>query len=208
MVSEQELDFESEYRENVLIDDIRRSCSDGIIIWVCGSGSSPDGGMASYNALLEKKGMYLSCSGDREGYTANQIMITGLQDAAGHIRVSSKVYVVCAAALGFAKAFRGKGCNGVLLQQFLQILSDKQCKLTEVVFCGGGSDIREYILVHGQGTEAQREWFAKKKEEKKEYVSAWKEKVYRECLTKVLAVLCEEGIEEPVLLKVRNIRPE
>ena len=56
MICAEEIGYEYEMEENTSIERIRNRHSDGIILWIKGSGRSPEGKSGKYRCVLEYKG--------------------------------------------------------------------------------------------------------------------------------------------------------
>ena len=53
MITKEQIGYELEIEENVSIDDIRKAHPTDFLIWLAGSGQSPNGNRASYRYLVE-----------------------------------------------------------------------------------------------------------------------------------------------------------
>ena len=130
----------------VLIEEIKKDCEDGIIIWLSASGGSfNSGASSSYTCGLEYKGKKEIITASTDSHTANQSMILGAIDCAKRIQKSYRIYLVSATQLGFISGFKGKGINAALIQRFVEVIEEKGCQMTEVVYLNGAKYIKEYL---------------------------------------------------------------
>lgn len=53
MITKEQIGYELEIEENVSVDDIRKAHPTDFLIWLSGSGQSPNGNRASYRYLVE-----------------------------------------------------------------------------------------------------------------------------------------------------------
>lgn len=204
----EEIGFDGETRENIGVEDIRKEYADGIIIWLSGSGTSPEGKPGAYRCALDYRGHVKYLEKKLPGVTANQAMIRGAIDALECINKPSRIFLVTPTALGFASGFKGKGPNAALIQQLCESISLKDCCLTEVQFINGADAIKRFVY-SCQPSKAQMELLEKKQEEKRQYQgNYYKEKYYEECLTKVVQVLTERGVEQEIIDEVKGIERE
>ena len=56
MILPEEIGYECEIQENISIDELRKDYKESIIIWLNGSGTSPDGKSGAYRCVLDYKG--------------------------------------------------------------------------------------------------------------------------------------------------------
>lgn len=75
MILPEEIGYECEIQENVSAEDIKQVYDDGIIIWLNGSGTSPEGKPGAYRCVLYYKGHAKFLEKELAGATANQVMI-------------------------------------------------------------------------------------------------------------------------------------
>ena len=210
MILAEEISFESEIQENICVEDIRKEYSEGIIIWLNGSGTSPDGKSGSYRCVLDYRGHVKFMERQLPGATANQTMIIGAIDAIQCINKPLRVYLISPAALGFVNGFKGKGPNGSLIQQLCECIKEKDCQLTEVQFINGGNEIKKFIYSCNPDKAKMSEYEKQQNEKQKSkemYREKYKESIYNECLLKVIQVLTENGVDNSLIEMIREIRP-
>lgn len=187
--------YEKDVYHKVSPSYIKRKYDDGILIWVSGSGGPP----AKYRVVLEYQGHTRYLEGAVGQRSANQAMILGALEAVKQIKRPDQIYLVCPTELGFLTGLKGKGPNAALIQELLEEIAERGCRLTEVYNKGGGEAIKEYVWsVNPDKGPAP----VNKK------VNFWKERNYHECLGKVVQVLQECGVDEEIIEKVRAIRVE
>lgn len=210
MISAEEIGYGSEIQENISVEAIREEYTDGIIIWLNGSGTSPDGKPGSYRCVLDYKGHVKFMQKQLPGATANQTMITGAIEAIQCVNKPLRVYLIAPTALGFVSGFKGKGPNGYLIQQLCECIKEKGCQLTEVQFINGGEAIKKFVFsCNPDKTDltAYEKGKADKQKEKKAYNERYKEIVYNECLSKVIQVLMKNGVDNSLIEVIREITP-
>lgn len=203
MVSAAEIGYEVEIQENVSIDDIRKEYTNGVIVWINGSGKSPDGKAGSYRCVLDYMGHVKYLEKQLPDATANQAMITGAIDAVQCVNKPLRLYLVSPTALGFVNGLKGKGPNGALIQQLCEIVKERNCKLTEVQFSGGSDAVKKFIYSCNPD-KSQIDELERKQEKKK---NRYKKMLYDECLSKVVQILQENDVEKAVIEAIMNIRP-
>ena len=203
MISPEEIGYECEIQENISIEELREEYKDSIIIWLNGSGASPDGKPGAYRCVLDYKGHTKYINNQVPNGTANQSMLTGAIEAVGHVTKPLRIYLISPTALGFVNGFKGKGPNGALVQQLCEIIKEKACFLTEVQYINGGAAIKKFVYDCNPNKE-EVEQYQKKQEEK---ASWYKEKIYKECLLKVEKLLISRGIDNRIIDEIRGIRP-
>ncbi|MBE5869779.1 MAG: hypothetical protein E7294_00740 [Lachnospiraceae bacterium] len=194
MVTQEKIGYEIELQENISIDSLREQYQNGIIIWLTGSGPSPDRKSGCYRLVLDFAGHTKYMEKELPGKTANQTMILGAIDAVECVNKPFRLYIVSATALGFAGAFRGKGVNSSLLQELLFLIEQKACYLTEVQFYNGADLIKQFIRSCNPNKTTVK---------KKDY----KQLIYEECLGKVERLLVQENVSREVIDRIRNIKP-
>lgn len=207
MILAEEIGYECEIQENISIEDIRKEYAEGIIIWLNGSGSSPDGKSGSYRCVLDYRGHVKFMERQLPGATANQTMITGAIDAIQCVNKPLRVYLIAPTALGFVNGFKGKGPNGSLIQQLCESIKEKGCQLTEVQFVNGGDAIKKFVYLCNPDKSGLHA-YEKQREEKQKAKKSYKEIVYNECLSKVIQVLAKNGVDNSLIEAIREIRPE
>ena len=195
MVSAAEIGYEVEIQENVSIDDIRKEYTNGIIVWINGSGKSPDRKAGSYRCVLDYMGHVKYLEKQLPDATANQAMITGVIDAVQCVNKPVRLYLVSPTALGFVIGLKGKGSNGALIQQLCEVVKERNCQLTEVQFLGG-SDVVKKFIYSCNPDKSQIDKLERQQEKKK---SQYKEILYDECLSKVVQILQENDVEKTVI---------
>ena len=204
MICAEEIGYEYEIQENTSIDKIRNEYRDGVILWINGSGKSPEGKMAKYRCVLDYKGHTKYIEKELPGSTANQAMLIGAIEAMECVTKQVRIFLVVPTQLGFVKCFKGKGVNADLAQEFCKIIKTKNCQFTEVQYYGGANEIKKFVCTCNPDKSAMEE-HEKKQEEKKQYISQYKAKIYEECLGKVLQVLTSYGAESSLLDEVMKI---
>ena len=207
MVYAEEIGYEYEMQENTSIDRIRNGYRDGIILWIKGSGRSPEGKPGKYRCVLEYKGHTKYIEKELPDATANQAMLLGAADAMECVNKPSRIFLVTPTQLGFVSGFKGKGVNADLVQELGKIIKAKQCQLTEVHYYNGADEIKKFVYSCNPDKTALSH-LEKKQEEKKQYINAYKAKIYEECLEKVVRVLTSYGVANSLLDEVRNIGKE
>lgn len=203
MVSAAEIGYEVEIQENVSIDDIRKEYTNGIIVWINGSGKSPDGKAGSYRCVLDYMGHVKYLEKQLPDATANQAMITGAIDAVQCVNKPLRLYLVSPTALGFVNGLKGKGSNGELIQQFCEVVKERNCQLTEVQFSGGSDEVKKFIYSCNPD-KSQIDELERQQEKKK---NRYKEMIYDECLSKVVQILRENGVDKTIIEVIRDVRP-
>ena len=207
MITKEQIGYELEIEENVSVDDIRKAHPTDFLIWLSGSGQSPNGNRASYRYLVEMGKNVKFVKGEVSDATANQAFIYGIIDAVSRLTKPMRVFAISPTTLGFERAFKGKGVNCGLLQQLFEILAEKQCTITEVRFESGA----EAIKIHIYNNSGDAKLIQEKKEQdsrQKEYKYNYKATVYQECLSKVSSVLATHGISEEIINEVMQIQSE
>lgn len=207
MISAEEIGYDYEIQENTSIDRIRKKYSDGIILWLKGSGRSPEGKPGKYRCVLEYKGYTKYMEKELPEVTANQSMLLGAIDAMECVNKPSRIYLVTPIPLGFISGFKGKGVNADLVQELCKVVKAKHCQLTEVQYYSGADKIKKFVYSCNPDKTAMAH-LEKKQEEKKQYISQYKAKIYEECLEKVIQVLTRYGVANSLLDEVRNIGKE
>lgn len=203
MVSAEEIGYENEIQENISIEDMRKEYANGIIIWVNGSGMSPDGKPGSYRCVLDYMGHVKYMEKQLPDATANQSMIMGAIDAVQCVNKPIRLYLVSPTALGFVNGFKGKGPNGALIQQLCEAIKARKCQLTEVQFMNSGDAIRKFIYACNPD-KSKTDALERQHEKKK---NRYKEVIYDECLTKVVQILRGNNVDKTVIEAVENIKP-
>ena len=207
MICAEEIGYEYEIQENTSIDRIRNEYRDGVILWINGSGKSPEGKLAKYRCVLDYKGHTKYIEKALPGATTNQAMLTGAIEAMECVNKQVRIFLVAPTQLGFVKCFKGKGVNADLAQEFCEMVKTKNCQFTEVQFYGGADKIKKFVYACNPDKSA-REDEEKKQEIKKKYKSQYEVKIYKECLEKVLQVLTSYGVESSLLDEVMKIEKE
>ncbi len=203
MVLAEEIGYECEIQENMSIDDIRNAYKDGIIIWINGSGTSPDGKSAKYRYVLDYLGQVKYLEKELPETTVNQAMIRGAIDAVKCVNKPCRIYLVTPSALGFASAFKGKGSNAELIHQLFEVIKDKNITFTEVQYMARRDEIKKFIHSCNPDKSKIKE-YEKQQEDKK---NRYKEMIYKECLLQVEKLLVEKGVDSSVVEEIRRIRP-
>lgn len=203
MILPEEIGYECEIQENISVDELREDYKEGIIIWLNGSGTSPDGKSGAYRCVLDYKGHTKYIENQTLGATANQSMLMGAIEATKCVNKPLRIYLIAPTALGFVNGFKGKGPNGALIQQLCEIIKEKNCFLTEVQFKNGGVSIKDFVYSCNPNKK-EVEHYQKKQEEKANW---YKEKIYRECLEQVEKVLVRSGIDNHIIDEIKRIRP-
>ena len=207
MVSPKDIEFESDIQEKISIEDIRAEYNDGVIIWLNGSGASHNGKPGSYRCVLDYNGHTKFLEKKLDGATANQAMITGAIDAIKCINKPVRLYIVCTAALGLAKGFKGSGPNGLLVQQMYELIKEKECTLTEIQCINCGDTIKEFVYSCNPD-KSKLDVFEKAKEDKEKRKYQYKEYLYNECLSKVAELLAMRGVDNRIIREIKKIKPE
>jgi hypothetical protein len=207
LITERELGYEVEAKENVTLEEIRREYQNNLIIWTSGSGANPGGNPGVYRCVLDYKGNIKYLEGELPGATANQTMIQGATAAIECVNKPIRIFLISSTQLGFAQAFKGKGINAGLLQELCRKVVEKNCQLTEVIYYSGGESMKKFIHSCNPNQE-QREKQQKKINEKEKYYKNYKKMVYDECLKKVTKILEEQGVEPDIIQKIREISAE
>ena len=207
MICAEEIGYEYEMEENTSIERIRNRHSDGIILWIKGSGRSPEGKSGKYRCVLEYKGHTKYIEKDLPDATANQAMLLGAADAMECVNKPVRIFLVTPVQLGFVGGFKGKGVNADLVQELCKAIKAKRCQLTEVQYYNGADEIKKFVYSCNPDKSAMAH-LEKKQEEKKQYINAYKAKIYEECLEKVVRVLTSYGVANSLLDEVRNIGKE
>lgn len=207
MISKQDIEFESDVQENVTIEDVREEYSDGVIIWLNGSGASPSGKPGAYRCVLDYMGHIKYMEKKLEGATANQAMIIGATDAIQCINKPVRLYLVCTTALGLARGFRGSGPNGSLVQKMYELIKKKECTLTEVQCINCGDVIKEFVYSCNPD-ESKHSDYEKSKADKRKYKQQYKDILYNECISQVVEVLRTNNVSSYIIDEVRKIKPE
>ncbi len=201
MVCMDESGYELEQIDNMTVEDIRRMYSDGLIVWLCGSGISASGRKSNYRCVLEFGGVTKFLSGDVEGNSPNKAMIEGAIAAVSHISKPIRLYFISATTIGFKAGFKGKGANGELMQELFRLVLDKNCCITEVIYSTGSDMIKKYVskLNPDKRQMLQEENILSEKQKR------YKEIVYKECLEKVRNILINYEAENEVINEVMKI---
>ncbi len=194
MVTEKEIDYYNELQENTDVESLRSQYADGIIIWINGSGSNPSC-PGCYRYVLDYNGHVKYTEKELPGATANQAMIIGATDAINCITAPKRIYLVSGTALGFAKAFKGKGVNEKALQELLESVKNKNCQLTEVQFYNGADKIRKFVYECNPNRGLVPE--------KKDYKTI----VFEDCLKKVTRVLEKYHVDSGIIAEVNELKP-
>lgn len=202
MIQADEIGFECEMQENISCDGLRDTYKDGIIVWISGSGKTPDGKPAKYRCVLDYLGNVKYLEKELQEATANQAMIMGAVDAIRCVKKPFRIYLIAPTSLGFAAAFKGKGANVELVQELFQIVKEKEAALTEVQFLGGSDSIKKFIYSCNLDDLSRREDERKQEDKKNRY----KEIIYKECLLKVERVLRARGVAEEIIQEVYKIK--
>ena len=203
MITIDEIGYEYEIQENISIEEIRKSYSDGIIIWLNASGTSSDGKVGKYRCLLDYRGSVKYIEKNLLEVTANQAMIMGAIDATKCVNKPQRLYLITPTALGFATAFKGKGTNCSLIQQLYKEIKEKNCVFTEVQFLNGGDVIKKFVYSCNPD-KSQVEAYDKQQNEKKKY---YKKMIYKECLLIVERILLKHSVDNSILDEIRKIEP-
>lgn len=202
MILPAEIGYECEIQENISLDDLRETYKESIIIWLNGSGASPDGKPGAYRCVLEYKGHTKYIENQVPNATANQSMLMGAIEAVKRVNKPLRIYLISPTALGFATGFKGKGPNGALVQQLCEIIKEKDCFLTEVQFVNGGAAIKKFMYSCNPNKEEVAQ-YQKKQEEKSNW---YKEKIYREYLAQVESILVNRSVDKSIIDEIRGIR--
>lgn len=203
MITANEIDYECEIQESISVEEIRKSYSDGIIIWLNASGASSDGKAGKYRCVLDYRGSVKYIEKNLLEATANQAMIMGAIDAMKCVNEPHRLYLIAPTTLGFVTAFKGKGTNCSLIQQLYEEIKKKNCVLTEVQFLNGGDAIKKFVYSCNPD-KSQVEAYDKQQDEKKKY---YKKMVYEECLLKVERILLKHSVGDSILDEIRKIEP-
>lgn len=129
---------------DISIDDIKRDCEDGVILWLAESGGTLRK-ESSYTCGLEYKGNKKIVAANTGMHTPNQSLILGAIYCLRHIQKPCHIYSVAAIQIGYVTGFKGKGTNAKLIQELLGLIESKNCKLTEIVLLNGGKRIKTYL---------------------------------------------------------------
>ena len=206
MISANEIGYECEIQENTSVEELRKNYNNCILIWINGSGASPNGNPGKYRCVLDFNGHVRYLEKQFPGATANEAMINGAIDATKCINKSMRLYIISSTALGFTTGFKGKGPNGALIQKLYEIIKEKKCELTEVQFINSGDAIKKFVLsCNPDKTEAGL--YNSQQERKKEYKDKYIEMIYKECLLKVERVLIKNNVDFKILNEVKKIKP-
>lgn len=203
MILAEDIYYENELQENISAEELRKQYNDGIIIWINGSGTAPNGKPGAYRCVLDYMGHVKYMEKQLPGATANQTMLTGAIEAIECVNKPLRIYLIVPTALGFASGFKGKGPNAVLIQQLCEVVKEKQCMLTEVQFINGGDTIKRFVyMCNPDKSKAELP-----EKQKKEGQNRYKEILYKECIAKVVQVLEAKGVAKELIEEVKNIRP-
>ncbi len=145
MITADQIGYECEIQENISVEELRKSYSNGVIIWLNASGASSDAKKGKYRCVLDYRGSIKYIEKNDLEVTANQAMILGAIDATKCVNKPVRLYLVAPTALGFATAFKGKGTNCSLIQQLYEEIKEKNCVLTEVQYLNGGDAMKKFI---------------------------------------------------------------
>lgn len=199
MITKDDLQYESEYLENASVPMIENSHKDCVLIWITGSSTG------NFKAVLQYASNKKFISGFKEGATANQAYIHGITAAVNLINKPCRICVVTPASLGFDKAFRNKGVNVALVLGLYSLVLEKGCSFTETVWINGAESIKRFINACSGIPEYMNE-VDKKKEIKQGYKDAYRQKLYDECLQKVLKILKDNNVDSSVIKEVLEIK--
>ena len=203
MITADQIGYECEIQENISVEELRKSYSDGIIIWLNASGTSSDAKTGKYRCVLDYRGSIKYIEKNGLEVTANQAMILGAIDAMKCVNKPVRIYLVAPTALGFSTAFKGKGTNCSLIQQLYEEIKEKNCVFTEVQYLNGGEAMKKFVFSCNPD-KSQIEAYDKQQDEKKKY---YKKIVYDECILKVEQVLLKHSVDKSILDEVRKIKP-
>lgn len=202
MVSAAEIGYENELQENISVEDLRKAYTDGIIIWVNGSGKSPDGKAGSYRCVLDYMGHVKYLEKQLLDATANQAMLIGAIDAVQCVNKPIRLYLICPTALGFVNGLKGKGPNGALIQQLCEAVKERSCQLTEVQFSGSADAVKKFIYTCNPDKSKLDE--LERQQEKKK--NRYKEAIYNECLSKVIPILQKNNVDKAIIDEIKKLR--
>lgn len=205
MINKTDIKYELELLENVSVTEIEKEHMDSINIWISGSG-----GNVTTNGYFQYIMQYKETKVYEEqmisGATANQTFIHGAIHAVRRINKPYRICIIVPTALGFEKAFSGKGINVDLICTLYDEIAKRDCELTEVRFINGADIIKKYIATNSGNSHAISK-YKKKHDEKEERKNQYKMAIYNECLGKVFDVLKNEGVKDEILDKLKEIRP-
>lgn len=207
MVTQEEIGFECDVQENIRIEDIRKEYKGEVLVWINGSGASPNGKPGAYRCVLEYLGHTKYMEKELPDATANQAMITGAIDAMNCITKPVRVYFISTAALGFVSGFKGSGPNSALIQQLYEWIKKKKCMLTEVQCINCGDTIKRFVYSCNPDATKLNE-YDKTLEDKEKRKYQYKEFLYNECINKVIKVLRDNKVDNQIIKEIRTIRPE
>ena len=197
------IEFETELQENVSVEELKRQYRDGVIVWISGSGCTPEGKNGKYRAVLEYRGITKYLEREIADATANQVMISGITDAVRCLEKPVSVYVIAPTALGFASGSRGKGTNAGYFRELFELITAKNCKLTEVQFLNGSDAVKKYIFSVNPDKREQQTLEQKTMQKQRRY----KEMIYRECIAKVTAILRKHDTDPSLIREITELRP-
>ena len=108
------------------------------------------------------------------------------------IKKPSSLRIIAPCSLGFKQGFRGKGTNGEMVQQFLELVKEKGHNLS--------FSVADVDVVKGWvGKQAGKEFIPRNEKTKR--------LAYEECIDRVVELLEEEQIAKSVIEKVKMIKP-
>lgn len=207
MITKEQIGYELEIEENVSVEDIRKAHPTDFLVWLSGSGQSPNGSHATYRYLVERGSRHDFVKGEVSDATANQAFIYGLINAVSRLTKPVRIFAISPTSLGFETAFKGKGVNHAILQELYELLAEKQCTITEVRFINGANAIKTHIYANSDDPRLIQE----KKEQdtrQKEYKYNYKATVYQECLSKVASILASHNVSDEIINIVMDIKPD
>lgn len=203
MVTKADIKYELEFLENMSATEIEKDYMDTINIWLSGSGgNTTTNGYFQYIIQYKNTKMY-----EKQmvaGATANQAFIHGAIHAVRRISKPGRICIIVPTALGFEKAFEGKGVNANLISSLYDEIVKKGCGLTEARFINGADIIKKYIAINSGKNDVVAE-YNKKNTEKEDRKKQYKKMIYNECLNKVYRILIDEGIDEKIIDRIKQI---
>ena len=193
MITAEDINYSEKLYENLTVQDIHSLTEGSILIWSCGSGTGGNRNNGTYYVLLDDgKGYHKYLEADIRGATTNQAILAGLTAAVNLIKKPSTLHVIAPCSLGFKQGFRGKGTNGEMVQQFLELVKEKGHSLS--------FSIADVNVVKGWiGKQAGKEFLPRNDKTKR--------LAYVECIDRVVELLEDEGVDKGVIEKVKMIKP-
>ena len=184
------------------LEEIEKHYYGSVIIWVSGSLKNGED-FSSYYVLLQYKEHKEFMYGRVKEATPNQAALIGVKKALEKMNKPMTVCVVDTTLLGFKGAMRGEGINCEYVLSVFDVLIEKRCKMIEVCWGKSTPKLKRYIMKNDiENVSKRNDIYTSIKKKKKNY----KDKIHKECISKVENILKMNNVDEKIINQVLKIK--